>query len=88
MHSPDDPERQRRIKRPVVSELDGTREGALVFCIALIGGMVASASVAPGALTSFWVWLGLLAMAAALAGNVQAIVTRFTGFRPDRDDDE
>ena len=87
MLAPDDPERK-KIKRPVVSDLDGTREGGLVFCIVVIAGMILGATLAPGALTSFWVWLGLLAMAVAVAANVQMLVARFTGFKPDTDEED
>jgi fatty acid desaturase len=86
--APDDPERKRKIKRPVVSDLDGTREGGLAFCIVLIMGMVLGAALAPGALTSFWVWVGLLAMAIAIAVNLQRAVARLTGFKPDNDEEE
>lgn len=88
MNAPEDPARKAKIKRPVVSDRDGTREGGLVFCIALMAGMVLAASLAPGALTSFWVWIGLLAMAVALAVNVQVVVAHMTGFRAEQDDDD
>jgi len=71
----------------VVSDRDGTREGGLVFCVVLIAGMVIGAAVAPGALTSFWVWLGLLAMSIAIAVNVQMLIARANGFRAEEDED-
>ena len=68
------------IRRPVVSDADGTREGGLVFCISLMGGMVAAVSLAPGALTSFWVWCGLIAMAFGIALSAQRAVAAWNGF--------
>lgn len=71
-----DDKQQPSIKRPVVSELDGTREGGLAFCVALFGGMVVAAAVSPGSLASFWVWIGLLSMAVAVAVNTKRIFAR------------
>ena len=70
----------RKIVRPVVSDLDGTREGGLVFCISLVLGMIAAASVSAVALTSFWVWFGLLIAAAGISVNVQRVIARWNGF--------
>ncbi len=67
-----------KIKRHVVSDLDGTQQGGLVFVIALIGGMIAAASLAPGALTSFWVWFALLMLSAAVAKGAQQLFARET----------
>jgi hypothetical protein len=69
----------RKIRRPVVSDLDGTREGGLVFCLALIAGMIAAASIIPAALTSFWVWFALLTVSAGIAVNVQKLVAYLNG---------
>ncbi len=65
---------KRRIKRHTVSERDGTREGGLVFCIALMCGMIVASVVHPLALTSFWVWVAMLVMAAGVAVSVQKII--------------
>lgn len=69
------PERP-RIKRHTVSELDGTQQGGLAFVVALLGGMVLAAALAPGALTSFWVWVVLLMLAAACARGTQQLFAR------------
>ena len=73
------PEQERKIKRPVVSDLDGTREGGLVFCLAMISGLIAAATVLPGALTSFWVWFALLIVASGIAVKVQKLVAYLSG---------
>ena len=65
-----------RIKRPVVSDLDGTREGGLAFCIALILGMIVAAVVYPGALTSFVVWFVLILMAVSVAAGTKRFFAR------------
>ncbi|WP_299699713.1 hypothetical protein [uncultured Tateyamaria sp.] len=65
-----------RIKRHVASNLDGTQQGGLAFVIAVIGGMIAAASLAPGALTSFWVWFALLMLAIATAKGTQRLFAR------------
>lgn len=65
-----------RIKRHVVSNLDGTQQGGLAFIIAVIGGMIAAASLAPGALTSFWVWFALLMLSVAVATGTQRLFAR------------
>lgn len=66
----------KRIKRHTVSDLDGTQQGGLVFVIALIGGMIAAATLAPGALTSFWVWFALLMLSVATAKGAQQFFVR------------
>ena len=63
----------RKIKRPVVSDLDGTQQGGLAFCVSLIGGSVAAAALAPGSLTSFWVWFSLLMLSTAVALGTQRL---------------
>lgn len=65
-----------RIKRHVVSNLDGTQQGGLAFIITVIGGMIAAASLAPGALTSFWVWFALLMLSVAVATGTQRLFAR------------
>lgn len=80
------PER-RRIKRPVVSDEDGTREGGLVFPIVVIIGFVLAAIAHPAALSSFWVWFALLMLAVACAVFTKNLVARFNGFSGDEDDD-
>ncbi|WP_299596736.1 hypothetical protein [uncultured Tateyamaria sp.] len=67
-----------RIKRHVVSNLDGTQQGGLAFVITVIGGMIVAASLAPGALTSFWVWLALLMLSVAVAMGTQRLFARAT----------
>ena len=62
-----------KIKRHTVSDLDGTQQGGLAFVIAAIVGMIAAATLAPGALTSFWVWFALLMLAVAVALGVQRL---------------
>ena len=74
---------QPRSKRHTVSDLDGTQQGGLAFVIAAIVGMIAAASLAPGALTSFWVWFALLMMAVAVALGVQRLFATET----DEDDE-
>ena len=68
------------IRRPVVSDMDGTRDGGLVFCLCVIGGMIGTASLMPAALTSFWVWFVLLITAVGIAVNVQRLIARWNGF--------
>lgn len=70
-HGDDATARLRLHRTRVVSDLDGTQQGGLAFVIAAIAGMIAAASLAPGALTSFWVWFVLLIMAVAVALGVQ-----------------
>ena len=66
------------IKRHTVSDLDGTQQGGLAFVIAVIGGMIAAASLAPGALASFWVWCVLLFMAITVGVGVQQLFAQET----------
>ena len=65
--------KDRKLKRPVVSDLDGTQQGGLAFCVSLIGGSVAAAALAPGSLTSFWVWFSLLMLSTAVALGTQKL---------------
>ena len=65
--------RELNIKRPVVSDLDGTQQGGLAFCVALLSGSVVAASLAPGSLTSFWVWFALLTASVSIALGVQKL---------------
>jgi 4-hydroxybenzoate polyprenyltransferase len=76
---PDTERERRKLKRPVVSDADGTREGGLVFCIVGILGFVVAAMVSPLALTSFWVWFALLMMAVAVASGTQKAVAWLNG---------
>ncbi|MEO1137905.1 MAG: hypothetical protein AAFW87_00480 [Pseudomonadota bacterium] len=69
-----------RIKRPVVSDEDGTREGGLVFPIVFILGFIAASFAHPAALASFWVWFVLLMLSAAIALGTQKCVARINGF--------
>ncbi|WP_157598675.1 hypothetical protein [Tateyamaria omphalii] len=66
------------IKRHTVSDLDGTQQGGLAFLVAVLGGMIAAASLAPGALTSFWVWCALLFMAITVGMGFQQLFARDT----------
>lgn len=65
-----------KIKRHTVSDLDGTQQGGLAFVIALLAGMIAAAALAPGGLTSFWVWFALLMLAAVIASGTQGLFAR------------
>lgn len=87
MQSPGAAPRESKLKRPVVSDLDGTREGGLVFCVAMLAGLIAGAILLPGALTSFWVWCALLAVSAGLAWSVQTSIAHWTGHSEEADDD-
>ena len=71
-----DPAEKPRIKRHVVSEIDGTREGGLAFTISLILGLVAASLVHPLALSSFWVWCAVLTAAVGIMVNVQRLFDR------------
>jgi len=71
---------RRKLTRPVVSDLDGTREGGLVFPIVLILGIIAASAAHPAALSSFWVWFVLLMMAIAVSLGTQRLVAHWTGF--------
>jgi len=81
-------EQATNLRRPIVSDLDGTREGGLVFCIALILGVIAAASVVAGALTSFWVWFAILITAGGIAVNVKLLVAHWSGHKSDWEDAE
>jgi len=74
LHS--DPDARKPIKRHTVSDLDGTQQGGLAFVIAMLGGMIVAAALAPGALTSFWVWCALLMVAVVTARGVQQLFAR------------
>ncbi|MEM8776177.1 MAG: hypothetical protein AAGF53_14155 [Pseudomonadota bacterium] len=79
-------EKQPRIKRPVVSDADGTREGGLMFTISLILCLVGASFVHPLALTSFFVWFALLMLSASIAVGTQKLVARLNGFKEDEED--
>lgn len=66
-----------------MSDLDGTREGGLVFPIVFIIGFIGASLVHPAALASFWVWFVLLMMAAAMAAGTQRAVARWNGYCED-----
>ena len=66
------------IKRHTVSDLDGTQQGGLAFVIAVLAGMISAATLAPGALTSFWVWVALLMLAIAVASGTKRLFARET----------
>ena len=42
----------------------------------VVGGSVAAAALAPGALTSFWVWFSLLMLSTAIALGTQKLFAR------------
>jgi len=71
--------RQRLLRTREVSDLDGTQQGGLVFVVATLLGMILAAGLAPGALTSFWVWFALLMLAGACAVAAQQLFSRDTG---------
>ena len=77
MNTVDENERP-KIKRHKVSDLDGTQQGGLAFVIAVLGGMIAAATLAPGALASFWVWFVLLMLSIAVAKGAQQLFARET----------
>lgn len=82
--TPNEATRERtKIKRPVVSDEDGTREGGLVFPIVFIIGFIAASLVHPAALSSFWVWFALLMLSAAVAVGVKQVVAHWNGFEED-----
>ncbi len=81
------PTNERKIKRPVVSEEDGTREGGLVFPIVFIIGFVLASMAHPAALASFWVWFVLLMMSIAFSVSTQRLVARLNGFDAKNQDD-
>ena len=64
------------VERPVVSDLDGTQQGGLAFTVSVLGGLVAAAVLAPGSLTSFWVWFAILMMSVAVASGTQKLFSR------------
>ncbi|MEM8653858.1 MAG: hypothetical protein AAGF36_03870 [Pseudomonadota bacterium] len=66
------------IKRHTVSDLDGTQQGGLACIIAVFAGMIAAATLAPGALTSFWVWCALLALSISIGLGTQRLFARDT----------
>ncbi|WP_415402843.1 hypothetical protein [Tateyamaria sp. SN3-11] len=66
-----EPSAHRKIKRPVMSDSDGMREGALALPIVFILGFVGASIAHPAALMSFWVWFALLMMSVAVARGVQ-----------------
>ena len=82
-----DPSQRRKIKRPVVSDADGTREGGLVFVIVFIVGFITATVMHPAAITSFWVWFFLIVMSAGVAVGVQKAIAHFYGFEEDGEDD-
>ncbi|WP_317054520.1 hypothetical protein [Roseovarius rhodophyticola] len=84
--SPEAPQ-ERKIKRPVVSDEDGTREGGLVFPIVFIIGFMLAAMAHPAALASFWVWFVLLMLSSAVAVATKNLVARLNGFEGDAEDD-
>ncbi|WP_299725819.1 hypothetical protein [uncultured Tateyamaria sp.] len=82
-----DPPNRRKIKRPKMSDADGTREGGLVFVIVFIVGFILATVAHPAAITSFWVWFFLLTMCAAIAVGVQKGVAHLYGHVEDGEDD-
>ncbi|MEL6376386.1 MAG: hypothetical protein AAFQ04_04185 [Pseudomonadota bacterium] len=75
-----------RIKRPIVSEEDGTREGGLMFTISVILCLVVASLLHPLALSSFWVWFVLLMLSASIAAGTQRLVAYFNGYKDDEED--
>lgn len=75
-----EPVKKRKIKRPVVSDQDGTREGGLIFPIVFILGFIAASWAHPDALVSFWVWFVLLMLSCAAALATQKWVARLNGY--------
>lgn len=75
-----------RIKRPIVSEEDGTREGGLMFTISLILCLVVASLLHPLALSSFWVWFVLLMLSASIATGTQRLVSYLNGYKEDEED--
>ncbi|MEM1075959.1 MAG: hypothetical protein AAGI36_15980 [Pseudomonadota bacterium] len=76
MRAPNETREDRKIKRPVVSDLDGTQQGGLAFCVSFLGGIFLAASVAPGSLTSFWVCLSLVSASVGIAAATQKLFAR------------
>jgi len=81
------PHARRKIKRPRMSDADGTREGGLTFVIVFIVGFIAATVAHPAAVTSFWVWFFLLIMSVAVAVRVQQGVARLYGHVEDAEED-
>ncbi|MEM6372659.1 MAG: hypothetical protein AAF727_07760 [Pseudomonadota bacterium] len=82
-----DPSERRKIKRPIVSDADGTREGGLVFVIVFILGFITATVVHPEAITSFWVWFFLLVMCVGVALGVQKAIAHLYGYDENKDED-
>lgn len=85
-HFDADQARKRANGRPTVSSSDGMREGGLAFSVVFIIGFIVAAVVHPAAVTSFWVWVGLLCMCVAIAVGVQKGVAHLYGHVEDGDD--
>ena len=83
-----DSPKRRKIKRPVMSDADGTREGGLVFVIVFILGFIVASMTHPAALTSFWVWFFLLVMCIGVAVAVQKIASHLYGHVEDGKEEE
>lgn len=64
-------------------EADGTHEGGLAALVAGLGGVVTTAALIPGALTSFWVWMLILTGGIAMGAVGQAIA-QWNNLRKDR----
>jgi len=79
--------KRRSVRRPVISDEDGTREGGLVFSIVFILAFIAAAVAHPLALQSFWVWFVMIAMSISVAVGVQRAVARFNGVKPEIEDE-
>ncbi|MEO0402571.1 MAG: hypothetical protein AAF214_09370 [Pseudomonadota bacterium] len=79
--------KRRKIKRHVVSEMDGTREGGLVFSIVFCAGFVLAAVTNSNALTSFWVWFALITMSIGVALAVQKAIAAINGVNGHDDED-
>ncbi|WP_299686596.1 hypothetical protein [uncultured Tateyamaria sp.] len=78
VHGDDEIARQRLYRTRVVSDMDGTQQGGLAFVISVLSGMIVAATLAPGALTSFWVWFALLMLAVVIALGVQQLFSTAT----------
>lgn len=79
MFPDNDPQERRKIKRPVMSDADGTREGGLVFVIVFIVGFIVATMTHPAAVTSFWVWFFLIVMCIGVAVGVQKAAAHLYG---------
>jgi len=82
-----DPHARRKIRRPRMSDADGTREGGLVFVIVFIVGFIAATVAHPAAVTSFWVWFFLLLMCVAVAIGVQKGAAHLYGHVQDAEEE-